>query len=333
MTTAETNHAAAAATNLPDRRPPVSGMSIGNYLIQRLQDYGVRDVFGIPGDYVLEFYTQLDASPLNTVGCTREDCAGFAADAYARISGIGAVCITYCVGGLSLCNSIAGAYAEKSPVVVISGSPGIRERFNNPLLHHKVKDFHTQFEVFRRLCAAAADLEDPTTAFREIDRVLGEVVRFRRPGYLELPRDMVHVVPEGSYTLTTVGAVSDPDPLAEAVAEATRRISAARRPVIIAGVEIHRFGLQDQLLALAEGAGIPITTDLSSSDWLRRTISRRMVIGSSGRSSKPASEASAQAGKSCGGAFSPASTSPRMKSGSSTPWKWWWLICSNSLVA
>ncbi|HUT13915.1 MAG TPA: thiamine pyrophosphate-binding protein [Thermoguttaceae bacterium] len=258
----ENDLSAGTATQAIGHRRTVTGVAIGDYLIQRLQDYGVRDVFGIPGDYVLGFYTRLEKSPVNTIGCTREDCAGFAADAYARITGIGAVCITYCVGGLSLCNSIAGAYAEKSPVVVISGSPGLRERFNNPLLHHKVKDFHTQFEVFRRLCSAAAHLEDPTTAFREIDRVLGAVVRYRRPGYLELPRDMVDVVPEGSYTSTSTGPISDADSLAEAVAEAARRISESRRPVILAGVEIHRFGLQDRLLKLAEGAGIPITTTM-----------------------------------------------------------------------
>jgi indolepyruvate decarboxylase len=104
------------------------GTSIGQYLIGRLQDYGIRDVFGIPGDYILSFYTQLAESELNLVGCTREDCAGFAADAYARVHGMGALCVTYCVGGLSVCNSVAGAYAEKSPVVVISGSPGLRYR-------------------------------------------------------------------------------------------------------------------------------------------------------------------------------------------------------------
>src|SRR5271170_6960339 len=102
-----------------------SGLSIGEYLIRRLQDYGIRDVFGIPGDYVLGFYSMLCKSPINVVGCCREDSAGFAADAYARVNGMGAVCVTYCVGGLSLCNSVAGAYAEKSPVVVIAGSPGI----------------------------------------------------------------------------------------------------------------------------------------------------------------------------------------------------------------
>ena len=177
----------------------VSGASIGEYLIRRLQDYGVRHVFGIPGDYVLAFYAMLEKSPLGLVGCTREDCAGFAADAYARLNGIGAVCVTYCVGGLSLCNSIAGAYAEKSPVVVISGSPGIRERLDNPLLHHRVKDFRTQADVFRHICCAEAELNDPHTALAEIDRVLAAVVRYRQPGYIELPRDLVAVVPEGPH--------------------------------------------------------------------------------------------------------------------------------------
>ena len=247
----------------PARRPgPITGISIGDYLIARLQECGVRHVFGIPGDYVLAFYTQMEQSPLELIGCTSEDCAGFAADAYARINGIGAVCVTYCVGGLSLCNSVAGAYAEKSPVVVISGSPGLHERVNNPLLHHKVKDFRTQFDVFRRLCVAAADLTDPGVAFREIDRVLEAVLRFRRPGYIELPRDMVGVIPDVPYTPRTTHPASDPEAPAAAVAEAVRRISGAQRVAILADVEIHRFGLQEQLVKLAESAEIPIATTL-----------------------------------------------------------------------
>ena len=174
----------------------VSGLSIGEYLIRRLQDYGIRHVFGIPGDYVLGFYSLLEKSPLETIGCTREDCAGFAADAYARVHGMGAVCVTYCVGGLSLCNSIAGAYAEKSPVVVITGSPGLSERVNNPLLHHKVRDFRTQYDVFEKLCIAGAELNEPLVAFHEIDRVLHAAASYKRPVYIEIPRDMVRVVPD-----------------------------------------------------------------------------------------------------------------------------------------
>jgi indolepyruvate decarboxylase len=239
-----------------------AGVSIGQYLIRRLCEAGVRDVFGIPGDYVLAFYAMLEKSPLRLIGCTREDCAGFAADAYARVNGIGAVCVTYCVGGLSLCNSIAGAYAEKSPVIVISGAPGLSERVNNPLLHHKVKDFQTQADVFRRLCGIEAQLNDPNAAFRRIDRVLEHVARYKRPGYIELPRDLVDVVPDAPYASAIRPAVSDPRPLAEGVAEAAARISAARSPVILADVEIHRFGLQDKLLKFAEGAGIPVASTI-----------------------------------------------------------------------
>jgi indolepyruvate decarboxylase len=240
----------------------LAGVSIGQYLIRRLSEAGVRDVFGIPGDYILAFYAMLEKSPLRVVGCTREDCAGFAADAYARINGIGAVCVTYCVGGLSLCNSIAGAYAEKSPVVVISGAPGLSERVNNPLLHHKVKDFDTQAEVFRRLCGIEVQLDDPNSAFHRIDRVLEHVARYKQPGYIELPRDLVNVVPDAPHTSTVRPSASDPCPLAEGVAEAVQRISAARRPVILADVEIHRFGLQEKLLKLAEGAGIPVASTI-----------------------------------------------------------------------
>ncbi len=236
--------------------------TIGRYLIDRLQASGVGHLFGIPGDYILGLYKMLDDSPIQVIGMTREDAAGFAADAYARMRGLGCVAVTYCVGGLSCANSIAGAYAEKSPVVVLSGSPGLSERAKNPLLHHKVKDFNTQLDVFRQITVASTVLDDPLTAFSEIDRVLGAAVRYKRPVYIEVPRDMVmarqvypHRLPEGP-------PPSDPDALREALDEAEAMLRAAKRPMILADVEVHRFGLQDDLLALAEGSGLPIATTL-----------------------------------------------------------------------
>ncbi|REK08298.1 MAG: alpha-keto acid decarboxylase family protein [Planctomycetota bacterium] len=253
--------------------PPtnVVGLSIGEYLIRRLQDYGIGHVFGIPGDYVLQFYSMLDRSPLEVVTTTREDCAGFAADAYARVHGMGALCVTYCVGGLSVCNSVAGAFAEKSPVVVITGSPGLKERHNNPLLHHLVRDFRTQYDVFEKLCIAGTELIDPRTAFQEIDRVLHACARYKRPVYIEIPRDMVGVVPEDPHHFEDTKDVSDPDALAEAVAEAERWLNSCEKPVIVGGVEIHRFALQDELLALAEGSSIPITTTMLGKSIISET--------------------------------------------------------------
>src|SRR5256885_12408700 len=138
--------------------------SIGEYLIQRLYAHGVRHVFGIPGDYVLGFYEMLQQSKLRIINTCDEQGAGFAADAYARLRGLGVVCITYCVGGLKVANTTAEAFAEKSPVVVISGAPGIKEREKNPLLHHKGREFYTHARVFEQLTIASTVLDDPQIA-------------------------------------------------------------------------------------------------------------------------------------------------------------------------
>ncbi len=255
-----------APTSTParDGSPPAppAASSIGRYLIDRLHAMGVDHVFGIPGDYVLTLYKLLEESPIQLVGMTREDGAGFAADAYARIKGLGCVCVTYCVGGLSTANSVAGAFAEKSPVVVLSGSPGMSERERNPLLHHKVKDFSTQFEVFEKITVASAVLDDPLTAFAEIDRVLGAALRYKRPVYLEIPRDLVMAAPVVPHRGVVGLPPSDPDALGEALDEASALLMAAKRPMILADVEVHRYGLQDDLIALAEGTGLPIATTI-----------------------------------------------------------------------
>jgi TPP-dependent 2-oxoacid decarboxylase len=238
------------------------GATIGEYLLERLSALGVKHVFGIPGDYILTLYKLIEESPIQLVNMTREDNAGFAADAYARINGLGCICVTYCVGGLSTCNSIAGAYAEKSPVIVLAGSPGVSERASNPLLHHKVKGFETQFEVFQQITGASTVLDRPETAFSEIDRVLEAAVRYKRPVYLELPRDQMQARQVGPHRAPEGLPPSDPEALREAIDEAAELLCAARRPVILADVEIHRFGLQDELVTLAESTGMPIATTI-----------------------------------------------------------------------
>src|SRR5208337_2745216 len=219
--------------------------TIGQYLIDRLYAYGVRHVFGSPVYYVLGFYEQLAHSKLRLINTCDEQGAGFAADAYARVRGLGAVCITYCVGGLKVTNTTAEAFAEKSPVVVISGAPGMKEREKNPLLHHKVREFDTQKKVFEQLTIASTVLSDPQTAFQEIDRVLHTALRYKRPVYIELPRDQVSLAGNPHHRPRPVREASDPQALRAALAEAEEMINAARRPAILADVEVHRFGLQD----------------------------------------------------------------------------------------
>ena len=196
----------------PCATPP----EIGEYLIPCLTDYGIRDVFGIPGDFVLQFYAMLQESPIRATGTRREDCAGYAADGYARINGMGAVCPHVLqVGVLSVANSIAGAYAEKSPVIVISGALGIDDSPLYFLLHHRVRDFNTQREVFEKITVASALLDDPPTAFREIDRCFAAAHRFKRPVYLQpsssRPRSQPGTLPAPG--TSTEKPASDPDAL------------------------------------------------------------------------------------------------------------------------
>jgi len=251
--------------------------NVAGYLIQRLYDLGVRHIFGVPGDFVLGFYHELiQSNKLKVINTCDEQGAGFAADAYARIHGLGVVCVTYCVGGLKVVNAAAQAFAEKSPLVVISGAPGIKERKKNPLLHHKVRDFDTQQKIFEHLTIDSVLIDNPRTAAKDIDRVLSSAIRYKRPVYIELPRDMTSTpIPISREQFADSSTCSkttkreeeyetDMDSMQEAIAEAVAMINSSKRPVIIAGVEIQRFGLQDKILQLAIRANIPVVATVLS---------------------------------------------------------------------
>jgi indolepyruvate decarboxylase len=236
-------------------------ITIGEYLIHRLYQSGLRHAFGIPGDYVLGFYKQLEESQIKIINTCDEQGAGFAATAYSRVCGLGAVCITYGVGGLKVVNTTAQAYAEESPVVVISGAPGVKEQLGNPLLHHKVKNFDTQLKVFEQLTVAQTVLDNPATASQEINRVLDAAICYRRPVYIELPRDMVAIKITPHETTLQPPDV-DKGPFKEALLEAEAMINQAKQPIIIAGVELLRYGMHQFLQKLVEKTNIPVTSTL-----------------------------------------------------------------------
>ena len=178
--------------------------TIGAYLLKRLHELGIGHIFGVPGDFVLGFMADIEASSIELINTCDEQGAGFAADAYARLKGLGAVCVTYGVGGLKLANTTGQAYAERVPVVIISGAPSMAERRRNPLIHHKVRSYDTQFRVFQQLTVGATVLDDPDDACREIDRVLRLCKRHSRPVYIELPRDMVVPRRQSRVTWSTI---------------------------------------------------------------------------------------------------------------------------------
>jgi indolepyruvate decarboxylase len=239
--------------------------AIWEFLVDRVRTSGVRDGFGVPGYYVLDFYDKLFKSKIRVIGCTSEMNAGYAADAYARVNGIGLVVATYCVGGFSLMNAIACAYAEESPVLFISGAPGVKERKQDLYLRHMVGTFDCQHEVMQKVTCASAVLDNPALAGYEIDRVLDAIKTYKQPGYIELPCDMVNVpLSYDSWSLGTPPDVSGSDEinLNEAVLEAVNWINSAEKPVILAGVEVARHGFGKQLIKFAQAKNIPIATTL-----------------------------------------------------------------------
>lgn len=233
--------------------------TIGDYLLERLHAYGVRHVFGIPGDFVLTLWHQMHQSglvvPVNTVD---EQGSGFAADGYARLAGLGAVCQTYGVGGIKALHTAASSYAERVPVVVISGAPGLRERARGPILHHTVKTFDSQLKMFEEVTVATTLLDDTRTAFREIDRVLSAALHHKRPVYIEIPRDMFTAAGDPDHIPSVYRRpASNPDALRAALDSAVTMIESARQPVILAGVELQRYGLKEALRRLLEMTNLP----------------------------------------------------------------------------
>ena len=239
-------------------------MPLGQFLFEYLYRRGVRHSFGIPGDFALPTFTWLEKSKIQTITMTHEPAAGFAADAYSRINGIGLVCVTYCVGGLNVLNAIAGAYAEKSPVVVVSGAPGRKDREKDPLLHHKVKTFETQRRIYDEVTVASTVLLDEQRAASEIVRCVEACLRHKRPVYIEVPHDMVdREIPITGISLAAPEK-SDPHTLKAALEETLSLIRAAKKPVILAGVELARYRTARLVVRMAERMNIPIAADLLS---------------------------------------------------------------------
>jgi indolepyruvate decarboxylase len=266
-------------------RPP--GETVAAALTRSLAERGIGHAFGIPGDYVLGLCAAMEAGPLHLIVTADEQGAGFAADAYARVRGLGAVVVTYGVGGLKVVNTTAQAYAERSPVVVVSGAPGVSEQLGDPLLHHKVRSFATQLNVFRELTCAQALLDDPSRARAEIDRVLDAAREHSRPVYIELPRDVAEA-PAGDAPIRVDPApAADPAALAAAVEEIAAMLDAAERPVVLIGEEVRRFALQDTAREIVERANVPFATTLLGKSAIGEGHPRYMGVYAGAMSEEP----------------------------------------------
>jgi indolepyruvate decarboxylase len=238
-------------------------IKLSDYLFKRIQELGVDKTFGIPGDFVLPLYAAQERIGMETVVLTHEPSIGFAADAYGRLRGLGVALTTYGAGGLNMINPVGLAYAEESPLLVISGAPETKFRSNKPQFHHCVKDFQTQLRVFEAVTESQAVLDNPILAQAEIDRVLETTVKKSRPGYIEIPRDMVNAeieihdrVPDAFENQAPTEATY------AAVSEILSKLTKAKQPVLMAGAQLRRFHLMDKVIAFCEALNIPVVTSI-----------------------------------------------------------------------
>ena len=258
---------------------------LGRALLDALRQHGARELFGIPGDFVLPFFKVIEESgalPFYTL--SHEPAVGFAADAAARFHGaISVAVVTWGAGAFNLVNSIAGAYAERVPVVVISGAPGVHERASGWRLHHMSREIDTQTRIFREITCDQAVLDDPARAPAEIARVLRSAREYSLPVYIELPRDMVGIEVEAVPTLPSSPVL--PAALEEAAAEILHRLRSAASPCIMVDVEVRRYGVEAKVAELAARLGIPVVSTFMGRGLLsgHQDVVRGIYLGTAGQ--------------------------------------------------
>jgi TPP-dependent 2-oxoacid decarboxylase len=162
-------------------------------------------------------------------------------------------------------NPVAGSFSERVPLLIFSGGPGEEERKLGTLIHHQAREIESQQRIYREVTCATKVLTDPRTAAHDLHEVASAVWAEQRPGYVEIHRDMVDREIDVPPALIEWDGrlhfpASDQRKVEEAAREAAAMFNAARRPVLIAGIEIHRYKVSDDLIELAEKMGAPVLT-------------------------------------------------------------------------
>jgi TPP-dependent 2-oxoacid decarboxylase len=242
-------------------------MKLGDFLVAYLRKIGTEHLFGIPGDLALKLFFSLGRKHGFQVHTfSHEPGVGFAADGYARASRkIGVMCVTYGAGGHNTVNPVAGSFSERVPILIFSGGPGEEERKLGTLIHHQAREIESQHRIFKEVTCASAVLTDPRRAAQDLHDVVRAIWAEQRPGYVEIHRDMVdRVIEVPEEIIEWDGDLhfqpSDQHKLEEAARETAEMFNQSRKPVLIAGIEIHRYKASAELVALAEKLGAPVCT-------------------------------------------------------------------------
>jgi indolepyruvate decarboxylase len=239
------------------------------HVLGRLTEIGVEDVFGVAGDYAFPVNDALVEHPaINWIGCCNELNAAYAADGYARMRGVGAVCTTYGVGELAAISAIAGSYAEHLAVFHLIGMPNLPTQEGRALVHHTLGN--GEFDLFRTMAdrvACASAIMTPQNAAVETERLIAEALYHRRPVYMAIPSDVANT-PVLAATPSPSWPISDPESLAAATEAVTAALTNAGQACVLPGVLLRRLGLQGTTKAFLDASGLPFATMLGDKSVL-----------------------------------------------------------------
>jgi indolepyruvate decarboxylase len=236
--------------------------TVVQHVLSRLYELGVKDVFGVPGDFAFPINDAVCSDPrLRWIGSCNELNAAYAADGYARICGMAAVCTTYGVGELSAICGIAGAYAEHLPIFHLVGMPATTQQQAHSLVHHTLGN--GEFDLFHKMaepvvCARA--IMTPDNCVTETERLIAAALYHRRPVYMAFPYDYATLPVVASAPTAAVIPQTDQVALEAAVAAIADAIHAAKSACILPGILISRCGLGTQATAVVEASGLPFAT-------------------------------------------------------------------------
>src|SRR5215468_5033299 len=260
---------------------PAQRMRIGDFLLRRLEEAGIRHLFGVPGDYNLELLQLLqDTGALKWIGTCSELNASYAADGYARLNGLGALLVTNGVGPLAAINGVGGSYSEHVPVVCIAGSIPLRSIDRSLGMHHTMADgtYDHFLDAYAHVTAAHARLT-PRNAAAEIDRLILTAWREKLPVYLELPSDITYLEIEvPAAPLMLAEPPSDPERLRSCIAAIAERLSIATSPAILVDADADRFAVAPDLMALAEKLQAPIAVIIAAKAAIDETFAHYLGV-------------------------------------------------------
>jgi len=251
------------------------------YVLGRLKEHDVNDIFGVPGDYVYPVLDGiLDDPDIEWRGNCNELNAGYAADGYARIKGLGVYCQTY-GSELGSYLALAGAYGENSPVIMMTGYPSTAQQDSGEAWHHMLgaHRYDLFVDMAEHLTVGRAILT-PENCIEEFERVLAAVLYHQKPGLLAFPNDLVHEPITGRMPdrIPLANPTSDPAALTQAVDHIVSMMSDAKQAVIVPGIMVQRLGLSALATKLVEATNLPFATPFQDATALDETHPNYMGI-------------------------------------------------------